>query len=182
MDYCHPVIDNTPLVQKVKVPDGILEFYDPDYPDQNIMAVNNDGVKFYNRAGQLVLEANKNAINWLGGSVIADSSRTAIDITSDDFLRTVTLNAGQIAELHVYVERNTPAVGFAAFSGQIVNWKSDFAPEVIANMSIARKVAGTDIGVVISTAAGSNDIGIRIANASGGKLIYELRYRLSMSY
>ena len=182
MEYCYPVIDNTPLVQKVKVPAGLLEFYDPDYPEQNIMVLDTDGVKFYNSDGDLVLEANKNAINWLGGSVIADSTRVAEDVTADTFLKNITLAAGQIAELHIYVERLSLGKAYAELHAEVINWKDEFAPEVIAISSVARKLSGLDIGIAVASAVGSNVLAVTVTNASGGKLIYELRYRLAMAY
>lgn len=176
----HGYNQSQPIVERVRVLDGVLEFVDHS-TDSKIFEITKDSVKFINSSGVTVLEVNNNALKWLGGSVIADSSRSTIDITSDDFTKSITCNSGQVMDLHVYVER-PGSVAYALVHAEIINWKGTFLPKVTLISSEAVKAGGNDIDVTLNTSIGGQTIDINIKNASGGKLVYESRYRLSMNY
>lgn len=169
-----------PTVERIRVLDGVLEFVDHE-TSSKILEVTKNSVKFTNEIGVVVLEVDNNALKWLGGSVIADSSRNAIDITSDDFTKQITCNSGQVMDLYVYVERPTNTA-YALAHVEIINWKGTFLPKVTVVSSEAVKSGGNDIDLTINTSIGGSTADIVVKNASGGKLIYESRYRLAMNY
>lgn len=180
MFYNAPYNQSQPIVEKVRVLDGELQFIDND-SEALIFEVTEDGVIFYNSAGTKVLEVNKDSILWLGGSVIADSSRTTVDITSDSFTKSVTCASGQVMDLTIYVERPTN-LAYAVCHVEIINWKSTFLPKVTVISSESQKSAGSTIDIAVNTSIGGTTADIVVTNAAGGKLVYESRYRLAMSY
>lgn len=176
-------IDNSPFINVVQVKD--YEEHRNVDTDALMYRVDTDGVTFYDSEGNVVLKSTKNSILWLGSSVIADSTRVAaIDVTSDTFIKDITVAAGQAADFWIYVYCNTPYVAEAIVNCKVVNYKTaTFEPKIIGIVSEYASDPSrlTDIEINLSMATGSNTLRLTIKNASGGKLTYEARYRLAMA-
>jgi len=176
-------LDQENFINVIRVKD--YEEHINDDTDAKMYRVDTDGVTFYDAEGNIVLKATKNSLLWLGGSVIADSTRVAAeDVTSDTFIKDITVAAGQAADFWIYVYCNTPYVAEAIVNCKVVNYKTaTFEPKIIGIVSeyASDPSRVTDIEINLSMATGSNTLRLTIKNASGGKLTYEARYRLAMA-
>jgi len=162
-----------PIVEVVRVLDGILEFR-TKLTDELIFDVQQGLVRFYDTADAVTLQANESDITYKG--VTLGYSSTAATITLDDFTVNIPCTAGTIMDLVVHATRSAEAEAMSHV--EITNWKT-LTPMKINAIS-ANSVKTTGLEILFSINAGTTGVDINVKNALGGTLTYSYKTRMTV--
>lgn len=173
--YNNPVVSNNPVVNFIKYISPLT--FQNYSTGLNGLVIDSDSVQFNNDVtGAELLHVTSSVFKWKG---VPLWKSTTIDIDAASFDYTYAGTLGSSYELTVYAYRTVPELAQSEDVIHVSHWADTFTPNLALLSSFRNKVAGADIEFTYTPTAGSANIAINVTNATGGKLIINVRHATS---